>query len=99
MIISNEEKISSEKKLLDFLEKEKIFSNKQISFFEKEAKKLNISPINFILENNEIDEEKIIDLLSEHLGFTKINLATVSITQEAIHLFTRAFALEHGFFP
>jgi type II secretory ATPase GspE/PulE/Tfp pilus assembly ATPase PilB-like protein len=98
-LILEEKKAEADFKLLNFLEKEKLISEENARLFYQEASKLGTTPLELLLANNEIEEKKIIDILSEKLGFNKVSLSTASISQDATKLVNKEFALNHLFFP
>lgn len=98
-LILEEKKVEADFKLLNFLEKENLVSQEMAKIFYQEAKQLRTTPLELLLANNELEEKKVINLLSEKLGFNKVNLSTASISQDATKLVNREFALNHLFFP
>ncbi len=83
----------SEFKLLSFLENSQIFNSLKVKTIIEDAKKLNCSPLDLF------DQENLINILSELLGFSKANNNLNLIDSELIKLVPSEFALNNICIP
>jgi type IV pilus assembly protein PilB len=84
----------SDIRLISFLEDSNVFNASMSRFFLEQSEMLNKSPLDFI------DEENIQNILSELLGYTKLDISALNnLDQEVIKLIPSGFAREHICIP
>lgn len=92
MIISNEE-------LKNILISKNIIEESTWNEIEKEAKKLNISPMNLIISRRFVDKDYLANLISEYLGFERAILKGVSIPANVLKYVPEQIAISRKLIP
>ena len=92
MIITNEE-------LKEILISKNILEESTWNEIENEAKKLNISPINLIINRRFIDKNYLANLISEYLGVERANLRGISIPSSVLKYVPEQIAINKKVIP
>lgn len=92
MIISNEE-------LKNILVSKNIIEESTWSEIEKEAQKVNISPMNLMISRRFIDKDYLARLISEYLGVGRANLKGISIPASILKYIPEQIAITRKLIP
>jgi len=91
--------IISEEELKNLLIKNQILDEASWEEVKKEAKFLNLSPLDILLSRRLIDKEYYANLLSEYLGVKRANLKKVQIQPSILKLVPEQIAVEKQIIP
>lgn len=95
MMWNVEDKISSELKLIKFIEENHNIEADVAKVALERYKKIGVYPIDYILSNNLISEDEIVNLLADKLNYIKSDLSKVSKTNDLNNLIKPEFSSYH----
>jgi len=91
--------IISEEELKDLLIKNQILDEASWEEVKKEAKFLNLEPLELLLSRRLVDKEYYANLLSEYLGVKRANLKKIQIQPSILKLVPEQIAVERQVIP